>query len=172
MVIPLWFRIYWKFFLYDFSKENLKIIQKKFFFPYVTGEALAFLPWKCVFFSCFFFNKKCHSTCAFESFSSIFSLHLWKHVTTLVILKGSTHCFLPHIHRKWKQRSFLYFHRQKVSFSLCFSCIFSLQIQVISLWFWFNFRWFHFDHQKVSFPLCIQCSFPYFLENIRFSFVL
>ena len=32
-------------------------MDQKFFFPYVTGEALAFLPWKSDFFSCFFFTK-------------------------------------------------------------------------------------------------------------------
>ena len=112
MEIPLWFQKYSNFHFQNFLKifnkkiENRKKhkgYQKNFFFPLGTGEALAFSLEKVIFLVVFFvFYKRCHSTCAFESFSSIFSFHLWKSVTTVVILKGFMLCFWPHIPRKWK----------------------------------------------------------------------
>ena len=48
----------------------------KFFSPMVRAKPLPHHLEKVVFY--FFFNKRSHSTCAFESFSSIFCLHFRK----------------------------------------------------------------------------------------------
>ena len=92
--------------------------QEKIFFPYDTGEALAFLLWKVVFFSCFFFTKS-HLSCAFGSFPSFSVINLTNRLIALVFLKGFWMNVFSHLSCDCKYFWFLSFDREKVSMLLC-----------------------------------------------------
>ena len=109
-----------EFLCFHMKFSSSMVISNIFFFPYDTGEALAFLLWKVGFFRVFFFFfTKSHLSCAFGSFPSFSVINLTNRIIALVFLKGFWMNVFSHLSCDCKYFWFLSFDREKVSMLLC-----------------------------------------------------